>query len=75
MRDEPIHERIAALDARTSAETSRLTSRILRGCWPGGAEDRSEPGALGWVQRWHPERIGATLPECSCARGHCVVCN
>ncbi len=71
MRDEPIHDRIAALNARTPAETTRLTSRMVGAC----TLDRTEPGALGWVRRWRLERIGATLPECSCARGRCGVCN
>jgi hypothetical protein len=75
MHDGPIHERITALDARTPAETGLLMARVLRASWPGGGEDRSEPGALDWIRRWHPERIGVTLPGCSCALGHCLVCN
>jgi hypothetical protein len=74
MRNEPIHEHIAALDTRTPAETNRLMSSILGSCWPGGA-DRTEPGALDWVRRWRPDRIGAELLACSCARGHCALCN
>jgi len=75
MPDEPIRNHIAALAARSPAETSQLTARMQRACWPGGAEDRTEPGALGWVRRWRPDRLGATLPACSCAGGRCAVCN
>ncbi len=75
MHDDPIQDRITALDARTSDETGRLTARVLRGCWPGGGEDRCEPGALGWVRLWRPQTMAAGLPACSCARGHCALCN
>jgi hypothetical protein len=76
MPDESIHERITALDARTESETLRLLSGVRLASWPGGGEDRSEPGALDWIRRWRPERVGgATLPVCSCAQGACAVCN
>jgi len=74
MPDDPIQDRITALDARTDAETQGLIARVLRGCWPGGA-DRAQPGALGWVRLWRPERIGAAVPACTCAHGRCPVCN
>jgi hypothetical protein len=53
----------------------RLASLIVGACWPGGSEDRTEPVALDWLRHWHPERIAAELPACSCATGHCVLCN
>ena len=74
MSDDPIQDRIAALAARTDDETRALTAGVLRRCWPGGA-DRSQPGALGWLRLWRPERIGAVIPACSCAHGRCTVCN
>jgi len=76
MPDQPIHDRINALDTRTEAETSRLLTGMRLASWPGGDADRTEPGALGWVRRWRPERTGgATLPLCACAQGACAVCN
>jgi hypothetical protein len=75
MPNEPIRQHIEALASRSPAETSDLTSGILRNCWPGGGEDRTQPAALAWVRRWRPERLGATLPACACAAGRCAVCN
>jgi hypothetical protein len=74
MSDDP-REHIAALAGRTPSETSNLAARMQRFCWPGGSADRSEPGAIGWVRRWHPARFSAQVPMCSCAQGRCVMCN
>jgi len=56
-------------------DSRRLTSLILRACWPGGPEDRTERFALDSLRRWHPIQTAAKLPECSCATGQCVLCN
>jgi len=73
-RDElQYHIDSAAPLGRTDAH--RLTSLILRACWPGGPEDRTERVALDSLRRWHPIRTAADLPECSCATGHCILCN
>lgn len=56
-------------------DSRRLASLILAACWPGGQEDRTERVALEWLRRWHPERIVAELPACSCDTGHCALCN
>ena len=53
----------------------RLASLLVGACWPGGPEDRTEPLALDWLRRWHPERVGVELPACSCATGRCVLCS
>jgi hypothetical protein len=53
----------------------RLASLIVGACWPGGPEDRTQPGALEWLRRWHPKRIEAEFPACSCDTGHCPLCN
>ena len=74
MHDDQLRQHIAALGARTDAETQRLGVHIARTWWPGGA-DRTLPAALAWVRRWRPERLGAALPACSCAGGRCPVCN
>ena len=57
------------------ADSRRLTLLIIRACWPGGPEDRTEPLALDALRRWHPVRSSAELPECSCDTGQCVLCN
>jgi hypothetical protein len=71
MRDDHIHERIAALHARTPAQTVVLMTRLMRSC----ERDRTQPAALAWVKQWRPQRLGAVLPECTCARGRCTSCN
>jgi hypothetical protein len=71
MRDEPIHERITALNARTPAQTVILMTRLMRSC----ESDRTQPAALAWVRQWRPQRLGAVLPECTCGHGRCVTCN
>ena len=73
--DESIRRHIEVLAARQDAETRRLLARLARVCWPAGVDDRTHPAALNWVRRWHPARIGATIPHCSCIHGHCTVCN
>jgi hypothetical protein len=75
MNPRELHEHIKAASRRAAPEAHRHTSRLLRACWPGGSQDRSERAALAWVQRWRPERIGAKLPACSCSTGRCAVCN
>lgn len=56
-------------------DSRALASLIAGACWPGGSEDRTEPVALEWLRRWHPERIAVALPACSCDSGHCALCN
>jgi hypothetical protein len=73
--DDRIREHIANLIARDDAETASLARRIQRACWPGGPGDRTEPSARNWLQRWRPARAAAPVPACSCASGHCAVCN
>jgi hypothetical protein len=59
----------------SSGDLRGLASLIVGSCWPGGPADRTERIALEWLRRWHPERIAADLPACSCDTGHCVLCN
>jgi hypothetical protein len=56
-------------------DVRRLTSLMIRACWPGGPEDRTERLALDALRRWHPVPAAPELPECSCETGHCVLCN
>ncbi len=72
MPDEPIHDRIAALRARTPAQTVALVSQVLRTC----EQDSSRPAARDWVRLWRPERAAiAVVAECTCRTGHCDICN
>jgi hypothetical protein len=66
---------IAAAAVRTAAETDRLAWSLRNRCWPGGPADRSEPGARTWLRRWRPGRRAPAMEPCSCAQGHCPVCN
>lgn len=61
--------------ARNDRDRRAVAARVSRSCWPGGLADRSEPAALDWLRRWWPERIGVSIPPCTCQNGHCPVCN
>ena len=71
----PIDSYLRAPQARRELDMLALRSRIVSRCWPGGAADRTEPTARGWVARWRPARSAAPLPQCACASGPCPVCN
>jgi hypothetical protein len=73
--DPRIAAHIESLSSRDEPDTDRLVSTLLSHCWPGGSGDRTEPAALEWVRRWGPRRGGGPAPACSCADGHCGVCN
>jgi hypothetical protein len=75
----PVNAFIAALvdsiSSRTDSEADCLASALMGRHWPGGGADRTHPTALDWVRRWGPQRSGHALPSCSCAEGHCGLCN
>ena len=73
--DEPIRDHIRNVAARGHAAERALVTRLSGMCWPSGGADRTHGMAREWVRRWHPGRIGAVLPACSCAAGRCAVCN
>jgi hypothetical protein len=73
--EDAIRHHIQQAGRRPAGETRRLTNRIVSSCWPGGAEDRTEPAALAWIRRWRPTSGGMVLPTCSCATGHCAHLN
>jgi hypothetical protein len=73
--DEWIAGHINAISTRTDAEADRLADRLLGQPWPGGASDRSERGALGWLRRWRPAGPAVEAIACACASGRCPVCN
>jgi hypothetical protein len=73
--DDEIREHIELAVAPGGWESARMTARIVRACWPGGAQDRTERAALAWLRLWRPERAGPTLPACSCSTGRCLLCN
>jgi hypothetical protein len=75
MEDNELRHHIDAAGGHLRAGTRSAILSIAARCWPGGVEDRSNRAALQWVRRWRPERAGAVLPACSCAAGHCAVCN
>jgi hypothetical protein len=73
-RDE-LRQHIESAAPRGGPKARRLASLIFGACWPGGPQDRTERMALEWLRRWRPEQTAAALPVCSCATGHCVLCN
>jgi hypothetical protein len=64
---------VAERDVRD--DRAGLAEALHRWCWPGGTEDRTEPVARGWVRRWGPNLLGEVAFECTCADGHCSLCN
>jgi hypothetical protein len=64
--DEPLHHHIQAIGS------GRYEARLLADAI---TSERTEPAALQWVRRWHPDAIGAELPSCGCAAGRCTLCN
>jgi hypothetical protein len=66
---------IAAMGRRTAADHDRLAEILTGRCWPGGAADRTEPAAHGWVRRWARSSAHAVVLDCACAHGRCAVCN
>jgi hypothetical protein len=66
---------IAAMSRRTRADHDRLAEILQARCWPDGGDDRIEPGARGWVRRWGRASAHSAAVECTCARGHCALCN
>jgi hypothetical protein len=75
MTREELRQHIDSAAPRGGSESRRLASLILGACWPGGPEDRTERAALEWLRHWRPGHVQAELPTCSCATGHCVLCN
>lgn len=75
MDHDEIRDQIESATMRQPSEMRRMASWLLLACWPGGHEDRAERGAVGWLRYWQPERLGITLPDCSCESGRCLVCN
>jgi hypothetical protein len=76
MNPSEIRAHIRAAATGEPADTWRLTSRMVRTCWPGGSQDHSDRAALVWLRYWRPERCGIALPLCSCSKSaHCLICN
>ncbi|MEA2478901.1 MAG: hypothetical protein QOJ07_823 [Thermoleophilaceae bacterium] len=58
------------------AAADALLARLIRRCWPVGLDDRTQPPiAVEWMRRGGPARALPVAVDCSCAAGHCPVCN
>jgi hypothetical protein len=66
---------IGTAERATTDGRAGLADSLRRWCWPGGGEDRTEPVARAWVRRWGPTLLGEVAVECTCADGHCSLCN
>jgi hypothetical protein len=74
-KDDDVRAHIESIASRSQLEVRRLTERLSGRSWPGGASDRSEPGALGWLTRWNASGPVPLTPLCGCASGRCLLCN
>jgi hypothetical protein len=75
MTPEELRPHIELASVHRGYRARQLTARIVTVCWPGGPADRIEPSALDWLRLWRPQRSDPPLPACSCASGHCQLCN
>jgi hypothetical protein len=66
---------VEAVATRDPVDTGRLTGAVVARCWPGGHADRHDPVAVEWLRRWGPRGLAPVELDCSCAEGHCAVCN
>jgi hypothetical protein len=70
-----VRAHIELIAARTRSESEQLAEALSGRAWPGGADDRTEPGALDWLRLWRPRGPVPAPPLCGCAEGHCLLCN
>jgi hypothetical protein len=70
-----VHDLIGAAERDAAGGRAGLADALNRWCWPGGGADRTEPAARGWVRHWGPNLLGDVAFECTCATGHCTLCN
>ena len=75
MTPEELRPHIETASLPSGYQARQLTSRIVTTCWPGGADDHVDRAALEWLRLWRPRHGVPSLPACSCAHGHCAVCN
>jgi hypothetical protein len=76
MHERPhIRRLIESVANRTDGQHRELARTMAGRSWPGGGADRKEPAAVHWLRRWAPRPAPLLPPLCSCAHGHCQVCN
>ena len=63
---------VAAITDRTDAQSAALAAALAARWSP---PDRHDPVALEWLRRWKPTPAHFPPPACTCAYGHCLVCN
>jgi hypothetical protein len=76
-RDDPalVAAHVLSVAEQGPHATARLGQVLLDRCWPGGIDDRLDPVAIEWVRRWRRTTLAAAQIDCSCAEGHCGICN
>ena len=62
----------ATITERTDAQGNALAAALAARWSP---PDRHDPVAMEWLRRWTPKPAHFPPPACTCAEGHCLVCN
>jgi len=65
--NDEVRAHIESIAARTPRDVKRLTDTLTGRSWPGGASDRTEPAARGWLRLWKASGPAPMPPLCSCA--------
>lgn len=60
---------------RPNPESQRLLDVLAGALWPGGASDRTERVASGWLRMWGPVQVIIDPPRCGCSQARCQICN
>ena len=63
---------VAAISVRTDAQGTALATALAARWSP---PDRHDPLALEWLRRRSPRPAHLPPPACTCATGHCSICN
>ena len=63
---------VAAITDRTDAQGAALAAALAARWSP---PDRHDPLAVEWLRRWNPRPTHLPPPACTCADGHCPICN
>jgi hypothetical protein len=63
---------VETISERTEAQGTALATALAARWSP---PDRHDPLAVEWLRRWNPRPAHFPPPACTCAEGHCPICN